>query len=134
VRLKLYRRWGQIFELKDATVAPELASQEKPVVAIMYSSLQGHYATKVLDSRHTKSGQSVVLLCGDRLYEKAGAVIHILMALGGVYKLLAMFLNVFPLAVLNLFYDFIARNRYHLFGKNDICLIPANENKDLFIS
>jgi len=56
------------------------------------------------------------------------------MTLGGGYKLLRMFLSVFPLAVLNLSYDFIARNRYHLFGKRVSCLIPSDETSNLFIS
>jgi hypothetical protein len=39
VRMKLYRRWGQISELKNAVVAPELANQDKPVVAVTLARL-----------------------------------------------------------------------------------------------
>ncbi|MBK9324346.1 MAG: DUF393 domain-containing protein [Bdellovibrionaceae bacterium] len=101
---------------------------------LKYSSLQGEYAKRFLDSRYTNSGESVVFLNQGYLYEKAEAVIQILSALGGTYKFAALFLSVFPLFILNSLYDFIARNRYRLFGKRDACLIPTNENKDLFIS
>lgn len=101
---------------------------------LRYSSLQGEHARKVLDAHHTQSGVSVVYKSGDHLYERAEAVVHILMRLGGVYKLLAMFLNIFPLFILNLMYNFVARNRYKLFGKRDVCQLPTGKNRDLFIS
>lgn len=101
---------------------------------LRYSSLQGEYANGLLDLRHTKSGASVVFLSQGHLYEKAEAVIQILCVLGGIYKLAAMFLNIFPLFILNSLYDLIARNRYRLFGIRDTCVVPTNENKDLFIS
>jgi len=39
VRMKLYRRWGQISELKDGVVMPELANQDRPVVAVTLARL-----------------------------------------------------------------------------------------------
>lgn len=101
---------------------------------LRYSSLQASYAEKILDSRHTEFGESIVFLSHGHFYEKAEAVIHILLVLDGIYKLAAMFLNIFPLFILNKLYEFIAHNRYRLFGKNNTCLVPTNENKNLFIS
>jgi predicted DCC family thiol-disulfide oxidoreductase YuxK len=118
--------------LCNGTVSQLLKMDKKRI--LRYSSLQGEYANKVLDSSYTQSGASVVYMSGKHLYVKAEAVIHILMILGGVYKLLAMFLNLFPLFILNQLYDFVARNRYRFFGKRDTCLIPNSEDKDLFIS
>lgn len=40
VRLRLYRRWGEVAELKDALVAPGLAEPEKPVVAVTLARLK----------------------------------------------------------------------------------------------
>ncbi len=101
---------------------------------LRYSSLQGEFAHKVLDSQHAKYGESIVFLSCGRLYEKAEAVIRILIVLDGAYKLVAMFLSIFPLFVLNKFYEFVARNRYRLFGKKETCLVPTSENKSLFIA
>lgn len=39
VRMKLYRRWGEVAELKDATVTPELAMPNRPVVAVTLARL-----------------------------------------------------------------------------------------------
>jgi predicted DCC family thiol-disulfide oxidoreductase YuxK len=100
---------------------------------LTYSSLQGKYARQVLDLRHIESGASVIFHSQEAAYEKAEAVIHILIKLGGFNKLLGILLNMLPLFVLNWAYDLIARHRYHIFGRNDVCLIPTEENKHLFI-
>lgn len=39
VRMNLYRRWGEISELKDAIVSPDLAVTDKPVVAVTLARL-----------------------------------------------------------------------------------------------
>jgi hypothetical protein len=39
VRMKLYRRWGQVSELKDAVVTPELAKQDQAMVAVTLARL-----------------------------------------------------------------------------------------------
>ena len=39
VRMKLYRRWGQVTELKKAIVTPELAKPDKSVVAVTLARL-----------------------------------------------------------------------------------------------
>lgn len=39
VRMKLYRRWGQMSELNDAVVAPELAKQDQAMVAVTLARL-----------------------------------------------------------------------------------------------
>jgi hypothetical protein len=40
VRMKLYRRWGQVSELKDAFVNPELAKSDKSIVAVTLARLK----------------------------------------------------------------------------------------------
>ena len=98
-----------------------------------YSSLQGQYAKEVLNLRYVESGASVVFRNQGATYEKAEAVIHILIKLGGFYKFLGCLLKLLPTFVLNVAYTFIARNRYHFFGKNDSCLIPKEEDRQLFL-
>jgi hypothetical protein len=40
VRMKLYRRWGMISEIKEALVQPELSAPEQPVVAVTLARLK----------------------------------------------------------------------------------------------
>lgn len=100
---------------------------------LKYSSLKGTFAQSLEDLRNLNSGQSVIIWSEGNVYDRADAVIHILFKLGGMYKLAGIFLNVFPLFVLNGAYDFIARHRYRIFGKRAACLVPSPEMKDLFI-
>lgn len=39
VRLKLYRRWGEIAELRNAVVDPNIAVRDKPIVAVTLARL-----------------------------------------------------------------------------------------------
>lgn len=39
VRMKLYRRWGYVSELKDAVVNPDLAKPDRPMVAVTLARL-----------------------------------------------------------------------------------------------
>ena len=77
--------------------------------------------------------ESVVFWSDGIFYERANAVIHILIKLGGIYKIAGFALRVLPLFILNALYDMIAQNRYRMFGKNEVCLVPTEDIKNLFI-
>lgn len=100
---------------------------------LKYSSLQGKMFQEVQKLQHINSSESVIFWSEGKFYQRTEAVIHILLELGGIYKMLGASLKIFPIFILDFFYNFIARNRYRLFGKKDVCLIPTDEVKDLFI-
>lgn len=101
---------------------------------LRYTSLQGEFAKKELNSSKVSSPGSIVFWRNGHLFEKAEAVIQILIALDGKYNAMGKILKQIPLLILNPLYDLIARNRYRLFGKTDVCLVLNSENKNLFIS
>ncbi|MFK5973495.1 MAG: thiol-disulfide oxidoreductase, partial [Flavobacteriaceae bacterium] len=41
--------------------------------------------------------------------------------------------NLIPSSLLNIVYDFIAKNRYPWFGKKEVCMIPTPELKAKFL-
>ncbi len=100
---------------------------------LRYALIQGQYAQSVLSSPQIESVSSMILQSQGISYEKAEAVIQVLNKLGGVYRLLSLLLKIFPIFVLNGVYNFIARNRYSFFGKNDSCFIPKEQHKKLFL-
>jgi hypothetical protein len=57
VRMKLYRRWGQISELKDAVVDPNLAAPEKPVVAVTLARLKPSQTARFIKWGRPVEGQ-----------------------------------------------------------------------------
>lgn len=63
---------------------------------------------------------SVIYITGNRLFVSSSAVLYILRALGGGWKLLFA-LVIIPPPVRDLVYKLIARHRYHLFGRRESC-------------
>jgi predicted DCC family thiol-disulfide oxidoreductase YuxK len=53
-------------------------------------------------------------------------------ALGWPWKI-ARAANVLPQGLLDRLYDFVARNRYSVFGRSDRCLVPTAEFRDRLI-
>lgn len=67
------------------------------------------------------------------LYYKAEAVFKIAKYLGGQFKFLSIF-SFIPHGISNLFYDYIARNRYKWFGKKESCMIPTAALQSKFLT
>jgi predicted DCC family thiol-disulfide oxidoreductase YuxK len=101
---------------------------------LRYASLQSDLAKSLpIDYNQDAIPGTIVFQDGCKYYVKSDAIIHILLKLKGIYRLAGIMLIV-PLPLRNAVYDWIARNRYKWFGKYDICPLPRNEVRDLFIT
>jgi predicted DCC family thiol-disulfide oxidoreductase YuxK len=81
----------------------------------------------------TTEHRSLFLVEGDRVYLRSSAALRIARRLGGLWPALYFFIVV-PAFLRDLAYDFVARNRYHWFGKRDTCRVPTPELADRFLS
>lgn len=81
----------------------------------------------------TKVIDSIVLYEKDAYYYKAEAGLRILKHLSTIYKPLLVF-SILPKALLNLIYDYVAKNRYKWFGKKESCMIPTPELESKFLT
>lgn len=99
---------------------------------LRFSPLQGETARQVLGAPGEASMNSVVLVEGDRVFVKSTAALRIFCRLGGVWSLLWIFRWV-PVPVRDGVYEWIAKNRYRLFGKKDTCRIPSPEERARFL-
>lgn len=97
-----------------------------------FASLQSDYAKKHVPVPY-QSLDTIVLMEGEKVYTKSTAALRILFALGGHYSILSMLVSIFPRFVTDIGYDFIANNRYRLFGKKDTCRIPTAAEKTFFL-
>ncbi|MDB5049452.1 MAG: putative thiol-disulfide oxidoreductase YuxK, family [Fibrobacteres bacterium] len=77
--------------------------------------------------------RSVVLVEGDRHYQRSAAALRILRALGWPYKALYVFILI-PRPLRDFGYDLIARNRYRVFGRSETCMVPTPEIRERFLS
>ncbi|MCA0364095.1 MAG: DCC1-like thiol-disulfide oxidoreductase family protein [Bacteroidetes bacterium] len=98
-----------------------------------FSSLQSEFAKRTLQPFHinTTNSDSIILLENNHIYQKSEALFRIIKKLKWIN-----FLNVFsriPFKVSNLIYDFIAKNRYNLFGKKENCPLPDRNLDWLFL-
>ncbi len=83
---------------------------------------------------YDKNIDSIVLYePGVAYFYKANAALEIAKSLGGIYSILGYVLNILPDSILNFGYDFIAKNRYKWFGKEDACMIPTAELQSKFL-
>jgi predicted DCC family thiol-disulfide oxidoreductase YuxK len=73
----------------------------------------------------------IVLTQDDVLLYKSDAVIYLLKIFGSYWKVLAYFMQLFPLKLRNWVYDFVARHRYKIAGKLDRqdCMLLSKEDQ-----
>jgi predicted DCC family thiol-disulfide oxidoreductase YuxK len=92
-----------------------------------FAPLQGTLSKELgLEEFADKRGGTMVILQesdGQRFY-KGDALILLGKSLGQPWAILANCFAVFPKALRDAMYDFVAKNRYLIAGKNDACGLP----------
>jgi predicted DCC family thiol-disulfide oxidoreductase YuxK len=69
----------------------------------------------------------------ERLLARSDAVVFVLRALGGIWRVGAWFLRWLPRRVRDRGYNVIARNRYRIFGQYETCPIPSESVRARFL-
>lgn len=67
--------------------------------------------------------ETVLLIDNGNAYGKFDMLRRVARRLGGAYRALLVF-AILPTAVQDWCYDLIAKNRYRLFGRMDVCMVP----------
>lgn len=78
--------------------------------------------------------KSFLLLEGGRGYMDTDALIRVLRSFGGRWRVAATLIQLMPRFLRDAFYRTIARNRYQLFGRHDVCIVPSAQAADRFLS
>jgi predicted DCC family thiol-disulfide oxidoreductase YuxK len=99
-----------------------------------FASLQSGFGQQVLEKYHLPAAAlgSFILLEKDIIYTKSAGALRVVKKLNRAWPLLYAFI-IIPPFIRNALYDFVARNRYHWFGKKDVCWVPSPELSSLFI-
>jgi predicted DCC family thiol-disulfide oxidoreductase YuxK len=99
-----------------------------------FASLQSDVGQKLLKEHHVPAEMDSFMLIEDgKTYFKSSAALRICRHLADGWKLLYALLIV-PAPIRNVFYDFIARNRYKWFGKkDDHCMLPSPDVRKRFL-
>lgn len=99
---------------------------------LRFATLQGSTAATQLPQAHTQELSTIVYVDGEGLYTRSDAALRIVLRLGGAWKLAGVFFLI-PRFVRDALYNWVARNRYQLFGKHDSCRLPTPEERGVFL-
>jgi len=99
---------------------------------LQFASLQSETAKKELDVQFTAKLSTIVMLEEEKIHLESDAALHAIASLGGAWKIVLV-LKVLPRFIRNAFYQFVARNRYKWFGKQE-CRIPTAEEQSKILS
>lgn len=100
-----------------------------------YAALQSDIGEQLTSERGIDTAQvdSIILIePGIAYYTKSDAALEIAGHLKG-YRTLSKLLKWIPTPIRNVAYDFVARNRYKWYGKQDACMIPTPELQAKFL-
>ena len=102
----------------------------------LFAPLQGEIGQVIINKFNidTRKTDSILLYQPqeERVYQKSNAALRIAKKLGFPTNLLAIFLIV-PNFIRDWFYNYVAKNRYKLYGKKDACMIPTPELREKFL-
>ena len=94
--------------------------------SIYFTRLYGKTANYILsNNKSLVDVDSIIFYLNGNIYIKSDAVIRISKSLGFPYNMMSIF-KIFPRSMRDIFYDFVARNRYKFFAKANKCLISKN--------
>jgi len=99
-----------------------------------FASLQSDYAAEKIASFYIvpQNLESFILLEDDKVYLRSTAALRVAKKLSGLWPLLYGFIIV-PRFIRDAVYNYIAKNRYKWFGKQESCWVPTPELKKKFL-
>lgn len=99
-----------------------------------FAALQSAYGQQQLQRLNIPATalQSIVLIDGDKFYQRSKAVLEICRQLRGLWPALYIF-KILPGFLRDGVYNFIANHRYRWFGRQDQCMIPTPALKARFL-
>lgn len=99
-----------------------------------FAALQSEFGQQILQKYGLKQEHfdTVVLSVGDRIFLRSDAPLEIVRRLGGFWKLFYLF-KILPRPLRDALYNFVARNRYRWFGRQEACMLPRPEWKGRFL-
>lgn len=106
---------------------------------LRYAALQSHFSRELL-TRHSANPDDLDTVyvvvgygeAGERLLERSTAILYLAGQLGGIWKLGKLGMWV-PRPLRDAAYKLVAKNRYRLFGKYDVCMMPDPKYRDKFL-
>ena len=99
-----------------------------------FAAIQGRAGQALLAQAGLKADglETLLLVDGARSWQHTAALLRVLDRLGWPWRLAWMAWPV-PAPLRDVLYRALARNRYRIFGRSDVCLMPAPEHAGRFL-
>lgn len=100
----------------------------------MFTPMQSNFAkTLTLEFQKDKADLDTIILIKDSVvFVRSEAALEIVKDLSGFWFLLRVF-KIIPVPIRDYFYKVFAKNRYKIFGKKEMCMIPTLQQESRFI-
>ena len=102
----------------------------------LFTSIQSNVGKNIINELGidiSKIDSIVLYIPGGNYFIKSEAVFKIANEFKGAWKIIQIF-RIFPDFLNNLFYDFVARNRYRCFGKKEESMITSKKLTSKFLN
>jgi predicted DCC family thiol-disulfide oxidoreductase YuxK len=101
---------------------------------IRYASIQSIKGKMLLKQFHIHEAYlgSLIFIDEGKVYLKSTGALRLCKYLNGFWPILFSLILI-PTPIRNFFYDWVAKNRYRWFGKNETCMVPKGALKYLFL-
>jgi predicted DCC family thiol-disulfide oxidoreductase YuxK len=106
-----------------------------PQAKLKFASLQSEFGQQQIKKFDLPGSEwnSVLLIKNGQLYQKSDAALQIVRMLTGFWPILYAF-KILPVFIRDFIYDWIAKNRYRWFGRQEECMIPTPDMKARFVN
>ena len=98
----------------------------------LFAALQSDRAARLLPETLAGNDDTVVLLHEGATLVRSEAVLRIVGLMGLPWSALTAF-RIVPGAILDRLYDAVARRRFSIFGRREVCRVPAPEERSRFL-
>ena len=104
-----------------------------PKENLKFSSIQSTFAKRVFKQESIKNELSTIIFIeGKRIFYRSNAIIEILKKSNSKLRVLGFIIKIVPFFIREYVYEFVAKNRYSIFGKSEECIVPDKEINHLF--
>lgn len=97
-----------------------------------FAPLQSEIGKDLVDKFGLNNVDSIILVEDDKAYTHSTAALKFIKHLDGIWSWAYIFI-IIPRPIRDFFYKLIAANRYRLFGKKEVCMMPTPEIRSRFL-
>lgn len=99
-----------------------------------FASIQSNTGQTLVQDQHLELDNldTMLLVDGEQVYQHTDAILRVLVAMEGIWRMFFV-VRLIPAMLRDPTYRFIARHRYKLLGKRNVCFAPSAEDRKRFL-